>query len=813
VISLAAVAAAGLLAGLSADPALAPALPPDVEVEAGSMRWEGDANRYVLEGGVVVRRGLVTLRARAATLDVDTGEVQATGGVLLTDATRAVSAEGIRALLGGSFEADGVVAFLKEGPIELGRAETVEDARRAGRNRVSFTGRRLEGDPNGRLRLQDARLTLCDCGGGAPSWEIRARRADVIAGERAILSWPVLYVTPRLLFVERPVPVLAVPWLYLPLGDRQSGLLAPVVGSTGAPGFTVSLPLFLTLGRSADATLTAEWMNGRKPTGRPEDGAVRGGGARLELRWAPAEGLEGQVELHGVLDDDREPFGAGGARLGILGRHRQRLGAATSLQVDLALASDPVWVRDFTPGVLARGATYARSDLLVSRRSDALVLELGAAYLQPLTPLGRPAGLDYGTFGAEVPVFHRWPSLSATLLPVTAGPLSLAGRLGLSRFSAASGGATSAGLAPGDPGARAGITPTPLDLREAVTRLDLRTEASAPLARGGLLLEPYARGAAAGYAFDASRASALAAWGVAGTRLSAEWSRRFGAVAHAVVPRLELRAVSGVAGERAAALPPAYDGWDRVSGPPAGASVRTLTAAPGGRLAQLRLSIENRIEGPAGHLRLELGQDHDLRRGRFAETFFSGVAVGGPVTADVAGRVLALDPRPIAAARPAHRSWLDEFTELRAGIGVANRRGDLLRASLLAVGPGASGILSAGIDPLFDLRPAPVCPSAQGTVGARAVIGGATLGYDAVIAARTIEPGECNAVGTRRVEAWDVQQHLATLVWDSPCRCFLARFAVGLEPKGKSLRSVDVGDFSYSASIDLSRLAGRARVE
>ena len=64
--------------------------------------------------------------------------------------------------------------------------------------------------------------------------------------------------------VDRPVPVLVVPWLYLPLGERQTGLLLPVLGSTGASGFTVAQPLFITLGRSADATVTAEYAFGRK---------------------------------------------------------------------------------------------------------------------------------------------------------------------------------------------------------------------------------------------------------------------------------------------------------------------------------------------------------------------------------------------------------------------------------------------------------------------------------------------------------------------------------------------------------------------
>ena len=254
-------------------------------MEAGSVSYEPGTGRYLLEGGAVLRRGAVVLRARTARYDPATSEVVATGDVLLTDATRAVAADGVTAVLGGPFEAKDVVAFLKDGPVALGETESIDAARRVGRNRLSLSGRSMRGDRSGRLKLSGARLTLCDCGPGhAPSWEIRAGEADVIPGKRATLSWPVLYVTPRFLFVDRPVPVLALPWLYVPLGDRQTGLLLPEIASTGATGFAVALPLFVTLGRSADLTLTPGYAFGRsrsdvakgKPAVRGPDRAARG---------------------------------------------------------------------------------------------------------------------------------------------------------------------------------------------------------------------------------------------------------------------------------------------------------------------------------------------------------------------------------------------------------------------------------------------------------------------------------------------------------------------------------------------------------
>jgi LPS-assembly protein len=824
---LAVLALAGLLAGpASPSPDALPGGTGPVSVQAERVTREADG-RIRLEGGAVVRRGVVTLRARSARVDPESGEVDAVGDVLLTDATRAVAADGLHAILGGPFEAEHVIAFVKDRPVELGQAATAEAARRTGANRLTLTGARLAGDESRRLTLSEARLTLCDCGGAAPSWEIHTRKADVIPGVRAILSWPVLYVTPRFLLVNRPVPVLIVPWLYLPLGDRQSGLLIPEIGSTSGTGLVISQPVFVTLGRSADATVTPEYLFGHK-TKAPTAASVRGFGTRLELRWAPAVDAAGTLELAWVHDLAREPGGGSGDRLGISGVHQQGLGPDTRLRLDLGLTSDPVWSRDFTPAVLLRDAFYRRSDLLVSHRSDALVLEGGAAYYQPLAPTawnhaipsavpGALAPSGYGAFGSDVPVFHRWPGLAGSLLPSTLGPVEVSGRVGVQRFAPASGDATSIALGPGDPGGRLDAHQRPVVYalpREAATRLDTRLELRAPFRVGPLALEPYLRGAALGYQFDTARDPAAEAWGVGGALVETELSRRYGDLVHRITPRLEFRAGTGAAGPdgRALALP-AYDEWDRVldRGPIpdlAGTGLlrpaRSLTAASESRFQQLRASVESHLTAKGvDRLRLLVGQDVDVGGGRLAETFFSAGAAAGPLGVDLSGRFLAFQGRVEPAPRPSHASLLDPFTELRAGISLGDPHGHVLRAGLLAVGAGGSGTLVAGVDPLFDLRPTAIDAVAQGSVGGRVVLGGGTLGYDALFPGRPIDVPQCSGNGTRRLEVWQVQQHTGSFAWNSPCRCFLAAFSLSVDDCGKIS--------SFKASINLARLGEGAK--
>ncbi len=798
---LAALTAAALLAGLMAPPTGLPAATGDVAFEAAHVVFRGETGRYELSGGAVVRRGGVVLRAARATVDPQTGEVWAAGGVLLLDATRAVQAEAIHAVLDGPFEASEVVAFLKEKPLEPQRIASLAEARQ-GRNRLSLTADRVEGDAEGRLGISGARLTLCDCGPGrAPTWELAAGRARV-EGDRLSLSWPVLRVTPRFVGVTRPVPVLAVPWLSLPLRDRQSGLLFPELSARpSVTGFAIGLPVYFTLGRSADVTLTPEYFFGPEDPG--SGGAVEGPGLGLELRWAPAEGAAGEVRLHLVQDLVREHLrpsaeggsgapGGGGLRLSIEGSHRQRLGDGTRLVANLSLAQDAFLFRDLRGAGLPGDAYYSRSDVLVSRRGERWVLEGGAAYLEPLAHDDRFRPGTPSWFGLSLPALHRWPSISARLLPEGAGGLQLQGRAGVSRFAPFDG--HEAPLLPTDPGFSRAADQAPLP-REAVTRAESRLQLSLPALLGRTVsVEPWVRGAAMGYAFDAADPTS-AAWGVAGLSAAAELARRYGDVEHRIVPRLEL--VAGTAAWRADdAQPfPAYDPWDRTAPE---VLVQQLSAAPDGAYAQARATLGTRLAGPGGSLGLTLGQDADVRAGRLAESFAALAAARGPLRLDGSVRLLAFGGRP-PRAPGWERSWLDELTRLHLGASLRDRRGDALRVSLDATGAGAVGAQGAGVDALFDLRPSGAPPEAWYRVGARLALGGAAFDYDAKITAREYPAYRCGGGETtpRAVPAGRIVEQAAAVAWDSPCQCFTVRVRASRDA---------CDNMTYGLDVDLSKI-------
>jgi LPS-assembly protein len=816
---------------LSAAPAT-PREPPPLELlDAGEVEYDVGEDRGRATGGVTLRRGAVTLRASTATFDRRSGEVDAAGGVLLLEPGTALAASAMHLVLDGGFAARDVVAFLKDAPLDLSRCRTIDEARATGRTRVEVGGRAVAGDGGRSFEVDRARITLCDCGGGAPSWEIRSRHASVTAGKGALLTWPVLYVTPRFLFVHRPVPVLVLPALYLPLADRQTGLLLPDVTTSAVAGVTLAEPIFVTLGRSYDLTLTPRYAFG--PSAGLDHG-VKGLGLDLELRWAPAEGARGQVRFfgqHSVIE--RWPAGVarppGMNRLALSFDHAQRFSDATYLRLAGGLVDDPLYLADFTGDALLRAADYRRSAVAVEHRRDDLLLEADAAYHLPLAFLdagGAPAA-PFGTFGSALGAFHRLPSASVALLPVrVGGPVLASATVGVARFAPLRGATGDEGLDGIGPGER-GWTPGSTAVRDpgerdgrwepgerlAGTRAVARAELRAPLALGRLLaVEPWVSGTAAAYAFEAGPGPQVDARATGGLALSTTLARSFGAARHVIEPAVTLVAGTAQAGP---ALP-SY-AWDELDVAPAlaapapGTSVaarRTLTALPG-PFQQLRLALRNRLVVPAGplsaaQLDVTVGQDVDVGRSRLAETWAEATAHVWRVSAGAEARFFGFGERaPAGVPLPAEGSGWDRFTELRANASASDARGDEVHAGIFGLGPGGSPRLLAGLEPLFDLRPVAIGALAQGSVGARARISGAVVSYDALFNARTfVGPDGKNAplCGGKSADP-HVYQHVASFVWDSPCHCWKAGITASLFECDPSPR--------FGFVLDLSSLSER----
>ncbi len=809
------------------------AAPSPVDVEAGEAAYDQQTGRYDLSGGAVLRRGPLTLRCKSGTYDPGTEVMDARGDVLLLEPGRVLGSSAGQFVLDGPFSARDVTAYFKPGLLDVSAATSLAQARDKGMNRFTLRGEEAHGEER-RFEIENGRFTLCDCGGDAPpSWEIHAHHADVVPGERAILSWPVFYLTPRFLFLDRPVPFLALPWFYLPLRDRQTGLLFPQLVTGGTFGYSVGQPLFVTLGESADVTFTPQWIFGIGDSAlRGGSRGVQGGGGAVEFRAVPAAGTDLKVRAFVLHDTARDWYGGSaspvhGERVELSAQVDSRLGAHDRLRLDADLFGDPLHPTDFSTDIFLLINPYRRSALAYTDQRDDLLFSAEADYFQsftgvgnhwffPIDPASGVARPDYGPFGSRLDVFQRLPSFTATLLPVElGGPFVFSGSAGLARFApmhGATGDEGASGIGPGERGWPDLSTRDSLQddgrwepgERLAATRLAVRGELRAPLLLGRWLeLEPYLRGTGLAYAFQEAMPAQADGWMVAGMVAQTEISRTYGEGAsarrHSIVPRLEWRAGTAPVGPGLPAY--AYDELDdappRPTDPRMPASytatptspgfdlpVRTLTAMPYGGFNQLRASIRSRLVGPMGafpfNAEVEAGQDLDLSRLARAESFGRLALTVGPASASVLARAYAFGAQkpfveiPPSGTTPLPSNWLDPFTALTGNLTLADGRGEDVHVGISSMGVGGSPQEAAGVEPLFDEQPYAVASNIA-SAGFRARYSGLLATYEAWFNPTTLPTTTSICGATKQTSTSPhVYQHSASLTWDSPCHCWKA---------------------------------------
>lgn len=157
------------------------------------------------------------------------------------------------------------------------------------KGRLTAASATLDGD-----RIEATQLSATACACDDPPWRVTAASASALTGQGAWLNWPVLRLG--------AVPVLTAPTWYVPLARRRTGLLAPRVGYDANDGIYGALPVFITLGQSADLTVAPGWRAGPY------------GDARL--RWAADADEGGALELAALRSGGRAR-GAGTLPIGL----------------------------------------------------------------------------------------------------------------------------------------------------------------------------------------------------------------------------------------------------------------------------------------------------------------------------------------------------------------------------------------------------------------------------------------------------------------------------------------------------------------
>jgi hypothetical protein len=373
----------------------------------------------VAQGGVMVVTRDQVISTPELTLDPATGALVAAGPVTVVTRSEVMTCSSATLRLPAG---DGILTGVRIETREPMDAATREEVARhgvatPGRRLALLTGRRVTLAGPSRLTVEDATLTTCDCAQGPSPWSVRATRADVRVGDRAVVWLPVVNIM--------DIPVLALPAWVVPLGNRVTGLLVPEVRFQD--GLWLAQPLYATVGEHADVTVTP--------------GLVLQRGPRLAVEGRAAPRRESYVEGSVTYQHDRkhlrqrgtldrwghapswleEPLALGTSRteagerlvadrLAARFLARSRVGPA-SLSADAAFASDKHVPGDFGASLGDRVAPYLRSGAALSLARRHAVFALSVATFQDLL---QPDVLLWGRRSARLA--HRVPALRLRLV-------------------------------------------------------------------------------------------------------------------------------------------------------------------------------------------------------------------------------------------------------------------------------------------------------------------------------------------------------------------------------------------------------------
>jgi LPS-assembly protein len=749
-----------------------------VELAADYVVYEPDRQLLTARGHTELRTAEVVLRADEVTYDQGAQAARAVGNVMFVSGQFAAVADEVAVdLKSNEANVKGGLFMQKRGvtPEALRSAETPQQLRQMGETPVLISGTRIKRTGPNAFMVDDLAFTPCECGPGEPSWRVEANNASVEMGERAILTWPVVYV--------HSVPVFALPWLYLPLAERRSGLLVPRPTTSSLFGFGIEQPVFLTLGRSYDITLTPAYYTGASQEEHilsesvtrkePRFVGIRGPRLLTEFRYVPSERTRGRATLGVVYDLQplRNPLHGGFFRRGDIyvgeaitearglrgeasWQHIQDLGGGFHDRVDAAFVSDGYYTRDLTADIVARENQYLRSSAVLYHRGEEHYAGLEVSLRQDIRWAFHflredrvPAEVDPERPIIPGPItFQKLPSLTLSLPERRIGGRWAASlRAELSRMAPLTRrfgdegedglfnavrvytvtGPDGLPMAVEDPTQSNGIFDG--SDREARTRLDFFPRLSTSVGLG-----PYARLTPSlalrqdFYAGEVSGRVSQRGYPLLGVVVDSELARTFergtSTWRHTLGPSVELRYVPGVwggvpsPGASPDRPPQLYDEIDAA-----------LPLGPDGRergFLQAVMEVSQALQLKQGDqrrevLRLRLGQGFDLSR--HAPTF-GGQGEGG------AGRVLRDSfARLNASAGVLNAGGLVRFdpnttriTQLSADASVDNGRGEALYArydDLLAVG---SDRLRRGIDAL-------VGPEAESQARAQLLVAGARM--------------------------------------------------------------------------------------
>lgn len=340
-------------AAATADPEIG-SLNAPISITADAVTAELDPETATFSGDVQLIQGSLELRAEQLKLDRISGQVTASGGILLSEPALRVAGSD------ASYQ-------LKTRQGEINQASYRIPAIHARGDAVYAA---LIGDGVSRYR----NISYTTCGPDSDDWLIEAKALELDHDEGLGTAKQA-----KLRFLG--VPLLYVPTFTFPIDDRRrSGLLIPSIGYSNKTGADVSVPYYLNLAPNYDLTLVPRVLSKR--------GLMLGG----EFRFL-TDNTSGQLAAE-FLSDDRE-IKVGDTRRGSASLTTQTwFNDRAEAALRLNYVSDSDYFNDFGGSLAATSATHVERTGEVAYHANTWDLVGRAQYYQTiddtLAPVDRP---------------------------------------------------------------------------------------------------------------------------------------------------------------------------------------------------------------------------------------------------------------------------------------------------------------------------------------------------------------------------------------------------------------------------------------
>lgn len=312
-----------------------------ITINADTLEYDRDKDIYNAKGNVEITQGKVKVTADEVTVDNKTGDVFASGNVVILDGEDTLSCESLKLNMN-----------TKVGVIQNGRMFI-----KKGNYRIE--GNEFEKLSEDRYKIDKGSLTTCDA--PIPDW--RFRGSDVkITPDEFLTAWNVF-------FYIKDIPVLYSPYIALPIKTkRQTGFLIPRIGYSTNEGFKFKEAFFWAIADNMDATIYADYRS------------EKGLGTALEFRYVLSPYSRGNLYTNYVNEwlTGREKWEG---KYLIEHEFTERLNAKANINY----VSDKSYYKDYSETTYERIQRSTDSNVWITQNWSSSSLYLWTQYTKDLT--------------------------------------------------------------------------------------------------------------------------------------------------------------------------------------------------------------------------------------------------------------------------------------------------------------------------------------------------------------------------------------------------------------------------------------------